>query len=345
MQRTTELARRVLVTGASGFVGQGLCRWLLEQGYQVRAAIRTDDDGRTSEQPGRGLCAERVIVKNLSDPSRWAAAMSEMDSIVHLAARVHVMREAAASPLEEFRRINLKATERMARQAAQAGVRRFVYLSTIKVNGERTFGEPFRETDSPEPEDAYAISKWEAEQALAQVSRETGLEVVIVRPPLVYGPGVKGNFLSLLRLVHAGVPLPLASVNNRRSFVALDNLVDLIARCLEHPRAAGEVFLAADQKDLSTPELIRRIAKSMGKAARLFRFPPALLQMASRSVGKMAVYERLCGSLAVDASKANNVLGWVPISSVDEAMDKMARWFVESQRRRSGHRILGPDGK
>lgn len=345
MQNTTQHVRRVLVTGASGFVGQKLCSRLLEQGYQVRAAVRTDDGNRTPEQSGRGVRAERVIVKDLTDPSRWAAAMSEMDGIVHLAARVHVMREAVANPLEEFRRINLKATERLARQAAQVGVRRFVYLSTIKVNGERTFGEPFRETDSPEPDDAYAISKWEAERALAQVSRETGLEVVIVRPPLVYGPGVKGNFLSLLRLVHAGVPLPLAGVNNRRSFVALDNLVDLIAKCIEHPRAAGEVFLAADQKDLSTPELVRLISKSMGKATRLFPFPPALLQMASRIVGKMPVYERLCGSLAVDASKANNVLGWTPVSSVEEAMDKMAKWFLEFQRRKSGPRILRPDGR
>jgi nucleoside-diphosphate-sugar epimerase len=257
--------------------------------------------------------------------------LPEIDAIVHLAARVHVMHDKETNRLKEFRRINSAGTECLARQAAKAGVRRFVYVSSVKVNGERTFETPFRELDEPRPEDAYALSKWEAEQALQRVSDETGLEIVIVRPPLVYGPGVKGNFLSLLRLVKSGVPLPLASVNNRRSFVSLDNLIALIVTCLEHPRAAGEVFLAADGEDLSTPELIRCIARSMGKTDRLFRFPAALLQAASRVVGKKAVWERLCGSLAVDASKAKKVLGWEPVSSVDEAMNKMTRWYVESQ--------------
>jgi nucleoside-diphosphate-sugar epimerase len=245
------------------------------------------------------------------------------------------MRDTAANPLEEFRSTNVTATERLARQAAQAGVRRFVYVSTIKVNGEHTLGEPFRETDPAKPEDAYAVSKWEAEQVLARVSAETGLEVVIVRPPLVYGPGVKGNFLSLLRLVRAGVPLPLASVNNCRSFISLDNLVDLVVTCLEHRRAAGEVFLAADGGDLSTPELIRRIARSMDKGDRLFPFPPALLDLGSRVIGKRGVCERLCGSLTVDATKARRELGWRPVSSVDESIDKMTRWFMESQYGRS----------
>jgi nucleoside-diphosphate-sugar epimerase len=247
------------------------------------------------------------------------------------------MREKHASPLEEFRNINTAGTERLARQAAQAGVRRFVYVSSIKVNGERTFEIPFRESDEPKPEDPYAVSKWEAEQALRRIADETGMEVAILRPPLVYGPGVKGNFLTLLRLVRSGVPLPLASVDNRRSFVSLDNLVDLIITCVQHPAAAGEAFLVADGEDLSTPGLIRRIARSMGTPERLFGFPPVLLQAASRAIGKRAVCERLCGSLQVDASKANRVLGWQPVSSLDEAMNKMTSWFMDYQRAQRQH--------
>ncbi len=318
--------KQVLVTGATGFVGKQLCSVLATSGYGVRGAVR--EGGQKS--PGIERATEIVPVGDLGEDPDWGTAVSGIDTVVHLAARVHVMHESCSNPLEEFRRINCAGTERLAREAAKAGVRRFVYLSTIKVNGEETIDQPFRETDPPGPEDAYAVSKWEAERVLKRLSEETGLEVVIVRPPLVYGPGVKGNFLKLLRLVRAGLPLPLASVANRRSLVSLDNLVDLIVVCLRHPSAAGEVFLAADGEDLSTPDLIRRISRSMGKPNRLFPFPPSVLKGASRVLGKRAICDRLCGSLTVDSTKAKKVLGWQPPSSVDQSLDEMTRWFMAS---------------
>lgn len=317
---------RVCVTGATGFVGGSLVPLLTAVGHRVVGISRKLP--ATTPLITDARSAEIVVGPELGSDAQWCELLDGVEGLLHLAARVHIMREVSGDPLEEFRRVNLVGTERLARQAAQAGVRRFVYLSTIKVNGERTLGEPFRETDIPAPEDPYAISKWEAEQALRRVSEETGLEVVIVRPPLVYGPGVKGNLLRLLSLVRSGVPLPLASIGNLRSLLSLGNLVDLIRAALEHPRAAGEVFLAADGEDLSTPELIRRIARSMGKTDRLFHFPPALLQVISRLAGKKSMCERLCGSLSVDASKARTLLGWHPVSSVDESIDDMVRWFL-----------------
>lgn len=332
--------KRILVTGAKGFVGNHLCGVLADKGYAVRAAVRAA--ASTSNNNSRRVAiscegaAEVVFVRDLADQDGWVTALSDIDTVVHLAARVHVMRENCSDALDEFRRINRDATERLARQAAVAGVRRFVYLSTVKVNGEQTFDKPFRETDPPHPEDAYSISKWEAEQALKRVSEESGLEVAVVRPPLVYGPGVKGNFLTLLRLVRTGLPLPFASINNRRSFVSFDNIVDLIATCVEHPGASGEVFLAADGEDLSTPDLIRRIARSMGKRNPLFPFPPSLLRAASHLVRKRPVCDRLCGSLTVDAGKAKNLLGWKPVASVDDSIDQMVRWFMALRSAKSG---------
>lgn len=294
------------------------------------------------------------MVGELGPQTDWSKAVTGVDAVVHLAARVHVMQDQASDPLTEFRRVNVEGTLKLARQAAEAGVRRFVYLSSIKVNGESTGTRPsgrdegrgtsdeeekysaeqqvlsaenpmsFREEDLPAPQDAYAISKWEAEQGLMALARETGMEVVIIRPPLVYGPGVKGNFASMLRWVKKGIPLPLGAVrDNRRSFVALDNLVDLIVTCLDHPKAANEVFLVSDGEDLSTRELLRRIARAYGKSSRLIPMPVGIMRFVAWLMGKQGVADRLFGSLQIDSSKTREVLGWEPPVSVDEQLEKI----------------------
>ena len=222
------------------------------------------------------------------------------------------MRETANDPLAAFRRVNTLGTERLARQAAAAGVRRFVYVSSIQVNGNRTTGSAFSECDVPKPHDPYAVSKWEAEQALYRVSAQTGLEMVVVRPPLVYGPGVKGNFLRLLQVIEHGLPLPLASVKNQRSLIGVRNLVDFLTLCVQYPAAAGETFLIADGEDVSTPELIRRLAQAMGRSARLWPCPVGPMRLAARAAGKESAIERLCGSLTVDSAKARTLLSWTP---------------------------------
>jgi UDP-glucose 4-epimerase len=242
------------------------------------------------------------------------------------------MREKSRDPLADFRAVNTAGTINLARQAAAAGVKRIVYVSTIKVNGERTSGRPFYAEDEPQPQDAYAQSKLEAERALKDISQNTGLEVVIVRPPLVYGPGVKGNFLAMLRVIQKGWPLPLASCDNQRSFIGLTNLVSLLEKCVSHPAAAGQVFLAADGDDLSTPELLRRVARALGRKARLLPFPPALLHFAARIVGRPGIYERLCGSLQIDTGKTHELLDWTAPLSVDEELARTTSWFLALNR-------------
>lgn len=308
----------ILVTGATGFVGSALCTELAARGLPFRAASR-------SERPG---C---ITVGELDEGTDWSAALPGVDRVVHLAARVHVMHETAPAPLAAFRRTNVAGTLRLARQAAAAGVKRFVFLSSIKVNGEETRpGHPFTADDMPSPQDPYGVSKLEAEQALLALDRETGMEVVVLRPPLVYGPGVQANFRSMLRWVRRGVPLPLGAVQNSRTLVALDNLVDLILLCLEHPGAAHQVLLAGDGEDLSTPELLRRAATALGTRARLLPVPPGLLAAAASLLGQGAVAQRLCGSLQLDLSKTRRLLGWTPRVGIDEALRKTALDFIQS---------------
>ena len=310
------MLRRILVTGANGFIGSRLVSRLSgEADYQPVAMVR---------QPPVGLPAGVEVFKAgpLEECRLREQDLSGIDCAVHLAARVHVMRDHAADPLACFRAVNVKGTLALARQAAQAGVRRFVFISSIKVNGEQTeSGRPFHADDVPAAEDAYGLSKWEAEQGLRALARETGMEVVIIRPPLVYGPGVKGNFATLLRWVAKGVPLPLGAVRqNRRSLVGLDNLVDLIVTCLDHPAAANQVFLASDGEDLSTTELLERIGRAMGKPTRLLPVPVWALQAGATLLGKGDVARRLLGSLQVDGSKTRELLGWEPPVSVDEGL-------------------------
>lgn len=313
----------VLVTGATGFVGHALILALQARAYDVVGSVRTPV----------AKTAAYIHVGELGPATMWNAALQGRQVVVHTAARVHIMNEQAVDPLASFRRANVDGTLRLARQAAEAGVRRFIYLSSIKVNGESTQpGRPFTAEDPPAPIDPYGISKQEAEEGLSLIAAESGMEVVIVRPPLVYGPGVKANFLNMMRWLCKGIPLPLGAVNNRRSLVALDNLVDLIVMCIDHPAAANQTFLAGDGEDLSTAELLRRMGAALGRPARLLPLPPALLHAGATVLGKRPVAQRLLGSLQVDISKARTLLGWAPPVEVDEALRKTAAHFLAQQR-------------
>lgn len=308
----------LLITGARGFVGRSLCRHAHIGGWLVRKAIRQKSK-------------ESIVSADIGPATDWTLALQNVRCVVHLAARVHMMRDAAVDPLAAYRAVNTEGTMNLARQAAANGVRRFIYVSSIKVNGEETaVDQTFTEEDEPSPIDPYGISKMEAEQGLLALAAKTGLEVVIIRPPLVYGPGVKANFLTMMRWLHRGVPLPLAAVQNKRSLVALENLIDLIMTCLDHPAAANQVFLAGDGEDLSTPDLLRRLGQALGKPARLFPVSPWLLESGAALFGKGDTTRRLCCSLQVDISKARTILGWKPQLSVDDALHATARHFLES---------------
>lgn len=273
-----------------------------------------------------------VSVGELAKDTDWNVALRGVNAVVHTAARVHMMEDPAIQPLAEFRRINVESTLNLARQAVAAGVQRFVFLSSIKVNGESTpLDRPFNADDTPNPSDAYALSKYEAEQGLRECAKEAGLEVVIIRPVLVYGPGVKANFLSMMRWLDRGVPLPFGAIRNARSLVALENLVDLVEVCIRHSAAPNEVFLVSDGEDLSTPELLRRTGAAMGRSPRLMPVPESVLRSAATIIGKSHVGERLCSSLRVDIEKTRGLLGWAPPVSVDQALKKTARYFLDER--------------
>jgi nucleoside-diphosphate-sugar epimerase len=307
----------VLVTGAQGFVGLPLSAVLVKLGYQVRAAVRG------SFQVNEGQ--ETLSVGDINGDTVWTEALADIAVVIHLAARVHVMNETAADALSAYRKVNVEGTVNLAQQAVQAGAKRFIFISSIKVNGEGTvLGHPYNEEQVPTPVDAYGISKYEAELALQQLAKDTGLEVVIIRPTLIYGPGVKANFKAMMGCLALGIPLPLGSIHNQRSLLALDNLIDLIQVCITHPAAANQTFLASDGEDLSTPELLTAMAAALGKTARLIKLPERLLMMGAKLLGKQAMAQRLCGSLQVDSSKARVLLGWQPPVSVQEALYKVA---------------------
>lgn len=307
------LNNRVLITGANGFVGHALCLEALTRGMKVRGAVRQ------SVELSAG--AESVVVGDINDLTDWTSALEGCDTVIHLAARAHVMRETSGNPLAKFRLVNTVGTEHLARSAAAAGVKRFVYVSSIGVNGLFTYnGYRFNEQDEPNPHDAYAVSKWEAEQLLQQVSQDTGLEVVIVRPPLVYGKDAPGNFYKMISAVAKGMPFPLAAVQNKRSFIFVQNLVDALLLCASHPAAAGKTFLVSDGEDISTPNLLCKLSFLMGKNPRLFPFPAILLRLVGRLLGKYDQIERLLGSLQVDSSKIRLELGWKPPFSMNDAL-------------------------
>ncbi|MDD7805851.1 MAG: SDR family oxidoreductase [Endozoicomonas sp. (ex Botrylloides leachii)] len=303
----------VVLTGVNGFLGSRLVRALnFIPSVTLTAVVRR----RVEIQ-----AANLIKVQGIDASTDWSIVLADQQVVIHAAARAHVMKDELADPPAEYRRINVDGTLNLARQAAAAGVKRFIFISSIKVNGEQTpLGQPFTADDTPAPEDAYGISKWEAEQGLQQLASETAIEVVIIRPPLVYGPGVKGNFASMIKLMAKGLPLPLGAIHNQRSLVAVDNLVDLIITCIDHPAAANQVFLAGDGQDLSTNELLREVALAMGKPARLLPVPSSLLMLGATLLGKRAVAQRLLGSLQVDISKARDLLGWEPPISVKEGL-------------------------
>ena len=312
---------RVLVTGATGFVGRALVPALIAAGHEVAATVR---------QTAAPSLVDGVTVHMVADigpDTDWAGALRCVDAVVHLAGRAHIMSERAADPQAEFSRINAAGTECLARAAAAAGVKRFVLMSTVKVMGGETRDAPFCETDTPAPEDAYGASKLAAEQALLAIAGESGLQPVILRPPLVYGPGVKGNVLSLLKLCRLAPPLPLAAIDNRRSLIFVGNLVDAVVVCLENPAAGGQTFFVRDGEDLSTPDLFRRVGHALNRPVRLFRVPPALLGMVGRMTGKSRTIQRLRGSLQVNDDKIRRQLTWTPPFNVVKGLDKMAAWF------------------
>jgi len=300
----------VLVTGANGFIGGAMVARLVAVGCNVAGAVR---------RPTGASWA--VPSPSLDKDADWRPLLAGNTAVVHIAARAHVLNDRATDPLAEFRRVNVAGTLRLAEQSASMGVRRFVFVSSIGVNGMQSApGKAFSEADKPNPHNAYALSKWEAEQGLLRIAVETGLEVVIIRPPLVYGCNAPGNFGSLMRAVQRGWPLPLGAVHNQRSLVALDNLVDFIVTCISHPQAANQTFLVSDGQDLSTTELVRGMARAAGVPARLLPVSVWALQAGATLLGKGDAVQRLCGNLQVDISKARSLLGWVPPVSVDEGL-------------------------
>lgn len=311
---------RILLTGGTGFVGRAVAARLRAGGLgdpvlAVRAA-------------GRGGGAREVVVGDIDGRTDWSAALDGVDAVVHCAARVHVLRETLSDPLAAFRAVNVEGTRRLAEAARAAGVRRFVLLSSVKVHGEESGTQPFRADDRPAPADAYALSKWEAEQALAAHCGTDGPQWTVIRPPLVYGPGVGANFLALLRWLRRGVPLPLGALHNRRSLVALDNLADLVATCVVHPAAAYRTLLVRDGEDLSTTELLCRLARALEVPARLLPVPAGVLTRGAAWLGRGDVARRLCGSLQVDDAATRALLGWTAPVGVDAALRATARHFL-----------------
>ncbi|MES2825630.1 MAG: SDR family oxidoreductase [Pseudomonadota bacterium] len=326
MLHTNQAMLNIGVTGANGFVGKSLCSELLAKGYKVTAFTR---DSRHQS----GNIHYRAI-DDISASTSWNKALDNIDVLVHLAARVHVMHDVAKDPLQAFLDVNLHGTVNLAKAAAQAGVKRFVFMSSIKVNGELTGSQPFSESDVPQPQDAYAISKWEAEKALREIEKQTGMEVVILRPPLVYGAGVKANFAALLKVVNKKIPLPLASVKAKRSSIFLGNLVDAVIVCTSNPKAAGQTYLVSDGEALSTPQLIKKMAFALNKPSYVLPFPVSMMRLFAKAVGKLAMVERLTQSLVIDHSKIQQELGWRPPFTLDQGLKVTADWYLKSLQKK-----------
>ncbi|MHC8386344.1 UDP-glucose 4-epimerase family protein [Pseudomonas sp. LB3P14] len=320
-------SKTFLVTGGSGFVGRALIKRLVQlPDCSVVAPVRA-----TSAVLPAGV--RQLPLTSLNGTNDWSEALTDVEVVVHAAARVHVMKEVSSDPLAAFREVNVEATLNLARAAAASGVKRFIYISSIKVNGEGTPpGTAYSADDVPAPIDPYGISKLEAEQGLKVLAADTGMEVVIIRPVLVYGPGVKANFLSMMRWLYRGVPLPFGAVHNHRSLVAIDNLVDFIVTCSEHPAAANQVFLVSDGEDVSITQLLRKLAGALGKPAILLPIPAWLMSGAAALLGRRALSDRILGSLQVDISKNRQLLGWTPPVTLDKALSLTAQHFLDLRK-------------
>jgi len=311
----------VLITGAGGFIGRELCVRMLAEGWHVRGTFRSESD--VSRLPES---VEAVSIRSIDSDTKWNDTLEGIDTVVHLAARVHVMDDSSSDPLTEYRKVNVEGTKCLAIAAAKA--------SSIKVNGEGR-ASVYTEYDEEAPADTYSVSKWEAEQELHKNSDTTGIEVVILRPPLVYGPGVKANFLRLFKIIERGIPLPLSSIKNRRSFIYLGNLIDAIITCMTNPNAAGKTYFVSDGEDVSTPELIRRIGAASGRRALLLPIPVWIMRMAGRITGKYDEVERLVGSLTVDISKICKELEWKPPYVMEHGLRETAKWYKKTYELKS----------
>ncbi len=312
----------VLVTGANGFVGSVLVPELSSRGFDVGQLLR----GKNYQD---NLRIKSFYIDDLDGFVDLSEPLKDVDVVIHLAARVHVMTDKHTNPLAEYRRVNVESTMNLAVQAASSGVKRFIFVSSVKVNGEFTEKDIlFKADDNPNPQDPYGTSKWEAETALMKLSKESGMEVVVVRPPLVYGPGVRANFLSMMTWLYKLIPLPFGSVDNRRSLIFIDNLVDLLIRVIDHPKAAGEVFLVSDDHDISTTVLLKSMSSALGKKAKLIPVPLFLLKIVFNIMGKASLSQRLFGSLRLDISKTKKLLNWTPPVSFEDGIKKTARSFL-----------------
>ncbi len=314
---------KILITGYTGFIGKAITVYLGSKGHQLVG---------WSRQRAKFNHLQKSFTGDIGPYTDFRSAISGLDTVIHLAARVHVMNDKVENPLAAFRKVNVHGTINLARQAADSGVKRFIYISSIKVNGEQTtYGCAFSENDIPNPVGPYAISKLETEQELFKIANDSSMEIIIIRPPIVYGPGVKANFRSMMKWLYKGAPLPLGAIKNKRSLVGLGNLVDFIATCIEHPAAANEIFLVSDGEDISTSELLRRTARALGVPARLLPIPTMLLKATAKLAGKNDMAQRLLGNLQVDISKAKKVLEWSPSFSIDQELEKTARWFLKKK--------------
>jgi len=315
---------RVMVTGVTGFVGPTLCDLLARSGYVVRAAVRND-------RPVPACISEKAVVGDIATSTDWQAALRGVDVVIHIAARAHVLHETGANS-DLYIETNTRGTERLANASAEAGIRRFVYMSSVKVNGEVTTDHAYTAYDDPRPRDAYGTSKWLAEKHLMEIAARTGMEAVIVRSPLVYGPGVRANFLRLLRWVDRELPLPLGAIENSRSLVSIWNLCDLLVHVLNHPLAPGRTWMVSDGEDLSTPELIRRLGSAMGRRVKLVPVPAGLLRLFGELIGRKAEIARLCGSLTVNIEPTCRELGWSPPIKVDEGLARTVAAYLAARR-------------
>lgn len=314
--------KSILITGASGFLGKALCRNLLSHGFNVLAVVRSEEKCNELQQLYSSPFLNCLSMGDLTSDTNWSYALKGIDAVIHLAARVHKSDGDAPDKSGRYQQLNVSVTKKLAIAAAAAKVKRFLYISSIGVNGRLTKEQAFTEQDEPNPHNTYTASKWQAEQNLQQISNDTNLKITILRPPIVYGRGVKANFQSLLKLVKSGLPIPLANVNNQRSLIYVENLVDAIVACLRQEVAAGKTYLVSDGEVVSTPELIRQLATALGKPARLLAFPTGLMRVGAKLVGKESVVDRLVESLVVDSSKIRRELDWNPPYTLQQALQK-----------------------